>query len=172
MIFLSKLGISSGMVGFLTLCLMVVTLHAQPATSPAPGKVPGKTWAQMTLVEKGQFVCAMGACVAFFVAEVWCIVAGFKASAGWGLFMLFIGGTRSLCAAVYMIAWMIRWTMFTHQGEPFQLPMMIMTAFVVFAGSGAIVFFVRHWDKARKPLAVMGLGVLLILALVGLGLAT
>jgi cytochrome bd-type quinol oxidase subunit 2 len=71
-----------------------------------------------------------------------------------------------------MIAWMIRWTMFTHQGEPFQLPMMIMTAFVVFAGSGAIVFFVRHWDKARKPLAVMGLGVLLILALVGLGLAT
>jgi hypothetical protein len=50
--------------------------------------------------------------------------------------------------------------------------MMIMTAFVVFAGSGAIVFFVRHWDKARKPLAVMGLGVLLILALVGLGLAT
>ena len=42
-------------------------------------------------------------------------------------------------------------------------------AFVIFAGCGVVVFVVRHWEQARKPLAVMSLGVLLILALVGLG---
>jgi hypothetical protein len=165
---LSRLGISYGMVGFLTIWLMVVTLHAQPVSSPTQSKVPSKTWAQMSSVEKGRMVCAISAGVAFCVAEIWFIVAGFKSSVLWGLFMLFIGGMRSIGAAVLMITWMIQWTMLTHQSESFHWPMMILGGFVIFAGSGAIIFIVRHWDQARKPLAVMGLGVVLILAVVAL----
>jgi len=159
------------MVGFLAMLLMVVTLHAQPVSSPAQSKVPGKTWGQMSSVEKGQFVCAMSAGVAFFVAEVWFIVAGFKTSVLWGLFMLFIGGMRSIGAVLIMIGWMVQWSKITQQTEPFHLPIIICAVYVIFAGTGAIIFFIRHWNQARKPLAVMGLGVLFILALLGLGLA-
>jgi len=151
--------------------LMAVTLHAQPVNSPTQGKVPGKTWGQMSSVEKGQFICVVSAGVAFCVAEVWFIVAGFKTSVLWGLFMLFIGGMRSIGAILIMIGWMVQWSKITQQSETFHLPIIICWAYVIFAGAGAIIFFIRHWDHARKPLAVMGLGVLFILALLGLGLA-
>ncbi len=99
------------------------------------------------------------------------IVAGFKTSVGWGLFMLFIGGLRSIFAALAMIGWMVQWMLLTHQGKPFQLPTLILGGFVVFAGTGAMVFIVRHWDQARRPLAVMALGVILALAAVALQFA-
>jgi hypothetical protein len=116
-------------------------------------------------------VCALSAGVSFFVAEVWFIVAGFKTSVGWGLFMLFIGGLRSIFAALAMIGWMIQWVWLTHQSRPFQVPGLILGGFVIIAGTGAIVFITRHWEQARRPLAVMGLGIVLILAAVGLQFA-
>jgi hypothetical protein len=165
---LSKLGISFGMAGFLAMWLMVVTLHAQPVNSSTQNKVPGKTWGQMSTVERIQFVCIASAVITLFVAEVWFIVAGFKTSVLWGLFMLFIGGMRSIGAVLAMIGWMIMWTKITRQSEPFHLPIMIGAAYAIFSGCGVIIFLVRHWDQARKPLAVMSIGVLLILAVLGL----
>lgn len=157
--------------GVLFLCLTAVSLHAETVGSLTQNHLSHKTWAQMSSVERIQFVCAMSGVLSLFVAEIWFIVAGFKASVGWGLFMLFIGGMRSIGAAVLMIAWMIQWVMLAHQREPLQLPLMILGGFVIFAGSGAIIFIVRHWQLARKPLAVLGLGGLLLLAAVGLDLA-
>lgn len=165
---LSRLGISFGMVGFLVMWLMVVTLHAQPVNSPTQSKVPSKNWTQMSSMEKAQSVCVISGAITFFVAEVWFIVAGFKTSVLWGLFMLFIGGMRSIAAVLIMIGWMIMWTKITRQSEPFHLPIMIGVAYVIFSGCGVIIFIIRHWDQARKPLAVTGLGILLILATVAL----
>jgi hypothetical protein len=161
MIWLFKFGISSGMAGFLAVLLMAVSLHAQPVSSPLQGKAPSKTWGQMSSMEKAQSVCVISGAITFFVAEVWFIVAGFKTSVLWGLFMLFIGGMRSIAAVLIMIGWMVQWAKITRQSETFHLPIIICAAYVIFAGSGAIVFFVRHWNQARKPLAVMGLGILL-----------
>ncbi len=131
----------------------------------------GKSWAQMTTVEKVQMISALSAGLLLFVAEVWFIVAGFKASVGWGLFMLFIGGMRSIGAAIAMIGWLIQWLLLTHQGKPLELPALILGGFVVFAGGGAIIFFIRHWKQARRPLAVMGLALVLLLVVVALQFA-
>ena len=131
----------------------------------------GKTWQQMSTVEKAQGISAILAVLIFFVAEIWFIVAGFQVSIGWGLFMLFIGGMRAVGAAIILIGWMVQWILLTRQTEPFHWPLMVVTLYVVFAGTGALVFFTRHWEQARKPLAVMAFGILLIIAVVGLSFA-
>jgi hypothetical protein len=174
MTYSSKLGISFGMVGFLTMWLMVVPLQAESpgaATTPATTAMTGKTWAQKSTVEKIQLICALSALPVFFVAEIMFIVAGFKTSTGWGLFMLFIGGLRSIFAALAMISWMIQWVWLTHQSKPFQVPGLILGGFIVIAGTGAIVFIIRHWTQARRPLAVMAIGMVLILAVLALQFA-
>jgi len=171
---LSKLGMSIGIVGFLTMFLMVVPLQAESpgaATTPATTAMAGKTWAQKSTVEKIQLICALSALPVFFVAEIMFIVAGFKTSVGWGLFMLFIGGLRSIFAALAMISWMIQWVWLTHQSKPFQIPSLILGGFVVIAGTGAIVFIIRHWEQARRPLAAMAIGMVLILAVLALQFA-
>jgi hypothetical protein len=171
--YLSKFKMFTCAICFLALLLSTSPSQSEAAiisTQPANALTHGKTWQQMSVVEKVQTLCAISAVIAFLVAEVWFIVAGFKTSVGWGLFMLFIGGMRSIGAVVVLIGWMIRWTIITRQSEPFHLPITIAVAYVVFAGCGAVIFIVRHWEQARKPLAVMGLGILLILALLGLGL--
>jgi hypothetical protein len=48
---------------------------------------------------------------------------------------------------------------------------LVLGLFVLFAGTGAIIFITRHWDQARRPLAMMVLGMVLILAAVGLQFA-
>jgi len=126
------------------------------------------SWEQMTGVEKVQFSCALTAVVMFFVAEIWFIVAGFQASVGWGLFMLFIGGTRSIFAALVMILWLVHWQAITGDMPPFAAAKMVLVGYVVFAGTGAIIFFTRHWEHARRPFSVMAFGIVLILAVVGL----
>jgi hypothetical protein len=171
---LSKLGMLFGMVGFLAMWLMVVPLQAESlvdATTPATTAMTGKTWAQKSTVEKIQLICALSALPVLFVSEIMFIVSGFKVSTGWGLFMLFIGGLRSIFAAVAMISWMIQWVWLTHQSKPFQVPGLILGGFVVMAGTGAIVFIIRHWDQARRPLAVMAIGMVLILAVLALQFA-
>jgi len=65
----------------------------------------------------------------------------------------------------------VQWILLTRQTEPFHWPLMVVTLYVVFAGTGALVFFTRHWEQARKPLAVMAFGILLIIAVVGLSFA-
>jgi len=67
-----------------------------------------------------------------------------------------------------MIGWMIQWVWISHESKPFQIPSLILGGFVVIAGTGAIVFIVRHWQQARQPLAVMSIGMMLILAVLGL----
>jgi hypothetical protein len=131
----------------------------------------GKNWAQMTLVEKTQMVCALSVLPVAFVAEIMFIVAGFKTSVGWGLFMLFIGGMRSIFAALAMLGWMIQWMLLTHQREPLKVPGLILGGFIAFAGTGALIFIFRHWEHARKPLAAMGLGAVLILTVLALQFA-
>ena len=170
---LSKTKAASIVTGFFALWLVTLPLQGEASGAPnsaAYSFTQGKTWQQMSVVEKVQTLCAISAVIVFLVAEVWFIVAGFKTSVGWGLFMLFIGGMRSIGAALVMIAWMIRWATVTQQSGPLRLPMIIAAAYVVFAGCGAILFIVRHWEQARKPLAVLGLGILLISAFLGLGL--
>ena len=162
-----------------TLCLLVwlllvVPVQSHAAITPTAATISithGKTWSQLSTVEKVQTVCILLVLPVAFVAEIMFIVAGFKTSVGWGLFMLFIGGLRSIFAALAMIGWMVQWMLLTHQGKPFQLPTLILGGFVVFAGTGAMVFIVRHWDQARQPLAVMALGVILALAAVALQFA-
>ena len=161
------------------LCLLVMLLLVAPSegkaggisTQPASSGAPGKTWAQKSTVEKAQLICALSVLPVSFVAEIMFIVAGFKTSVGWGLFMLLIGGLRSIFAALAMIGWMIQWMLLTRQSEPFKVPSLILGGFVVVAGTGAIVFIIRHWERARRPLAVMGLGAVLILAVVALQFA-
>ena len=164
----SKFKASICLIGFLVLWLGAVSLHAQSASDSKPSNLPGKSWGQLSTVEKAQMICALSALPVFFVAEIMFIVAGFKTSVGWGLFMLFIGGMRSIFAALAMIGWMIQWVWLTHQGKPFQIPGLILGGFVVVAGTCAMVFITRHWEQARRPLVVMGLGVVLILAVVAL----
>lgn len=166
---LLKLKMTAGLVCLVALGFWAVPLQAETSgTTTTPVTMAGKTWAQKSTVEKVQLICALSALPVFFVAEVWFIVAGFKTSVGWGLFMLFIGGLRSIFAALAMIGWIIQWVWLTHQSKPFQIPGLILGGFVVIAGTGAIIFIVRHWQQARKPLAVMSIGVLLILAVLGL----
>jgi hypothetical protein len=43
----------------------------------------------------------------WFFAKIWFIVAGFEISVGWGLFMLFIGGMRSLFVVIGCVVWLI-----------------------------------------------------------------
>jgi hypothetical protein len=83
-----------------------------------------QTRAQMTTAEKGQMICALSGALVLFVVEIWFIVAGFKASVGWGLFMLFVGGMRSIFAALAMIGWIVRWIWLTHThwNEPLNEP--------------------------------------------------
>ncbi len=156
--------------------LMAVGLAVCPAqaatsgakSSPANVLTTVKSWSQMSPVEKSQFVCALAAVLVLFIAEIGFIVAGFKTSVGWGLFMLFIGGMRSIFAAVVLIGWIVRWMVLARQHELWQLPMLLTAAFVIFAGSGAIFFVVRHWRHARRPLALMGLGLCLLAVVAGL----
>lgn len=167
----SKLKATFCLICFLFMWLTAVSLHAQPASDSKSNNVPGKRWAQLSSVEKAQMICALSALPVFFVAEIMFIVAGFKTSVGWGLFMLFIGGMRSIFAALAMIGWMIQWVWLTHDGKPFQIPGLILAGFVVVAGTCAMVFVTRHWEQARRPLAVMSFGVALILAVVALQFA-
>ena len=170
-IFATKVKASICLIGFLVLWLGAVSLHAQSASDSKPNNVPGKSWGQLSSVEKAQMICALSALPVFFVAEIWFIAAGFKTSVGWGLFMLFIGGMRSIFAALAMIGWMLQWVWLTHEGNPFQIPGLILAGFVVVAGTCAMVFVTRHWEQARRPLAVMAFGVVLILAVVVLQFA-
>jgi len=150
--------------------LLAAPIQSHGAIQSVNPVTQGKSWAQMTLVEKTQMICALSVLPVAFVSEIMFIVAGFKTSTGWGLFMLFIGGMRSIFAALAMIGWMIQWMLLTHQGKPLDLPTMVLGGFVVFAGSGALIFIFRHWERARKPLAVMGLGAVLILTVLALQL--
>jgi hypothetical protein len=169
---LPKFKMAVGLVCLLALWFSVVPLQAETSgVATTPATKTGKAWAQKSTVEKVQLICALSALPVFFVAEIWFIVAGFKTSVGWGLFMLFIGGFRSIFAALAMIGWMIQWVWLTHQGKPFQIPGLILGGFVVIAGASAMVFITRHWEQARRPLAVMGFGVALILAVVALQFA-
>jgi hypothetical protein len=159
-------------VALLLVSLLLVTLDAgaitvdqsQPAAQP-------KTWQQATTVEKIQFVCGVSAVVFFFVAEVWFIVAGFKASVGWGLFMLFIGGFRSIFAILALLSWLVWWATMLQAKQAIQLPMIIGGIFLLFMGGGAILFVTRHWDVARGPFKTMMLGIVLIAVVVGLQLS-
>lgn len=169
---LPKFKMAAGLICILTLWFLVVPLRAETSRAvTTPATVTGKTWVQKSFVEKAQVICILSALPVFFVAEIWFIVAGFKTSVGWGLFMLFIGGLRSIFAALAMVGWMIQWMWLTHQNEPFQIPGLILGGFVVIAGTGAIVFITRHWGQARRPLAVMGLGVALVFVVLALELA-
>ena|SRR5882724_3189022 len=171
MICFPKLKIATGIICFLAWLFLAFPLQAQTTSatnSTIHSLSQGKTWQQMSTVERIQFACIVSAVISFFVAEVWFIVAGFQTSVGWGLFMLFIGGMRSIGAVLAIIGWMIMWTKITRQSEPFHLPIMIGAVYVIFSGCGVIIFIARHWDQARKPLAVMSIGVLLILAVLGL----
>jgi len=166
-----KLKMAIGMVCCLVFLISAFPLQAQTSSttnSPAHFFTHGKTWAQESPVEKVQLICALLLLPVFFVAEIMFVVAGFKTSVGWGLFMLFIGGLRSIFAALVMVGWMIQWALLTHQNKPFQIPELIISVFVISAGTGAIVFIISHWEQARKPLAMMGLGVSLILTILGL----
>jgi hypothetical protein len=151
----------------LLLVLAVWSLAAAPgalaATESAGGHhfmTAGKTWAQAIWV--------LVAMLTLFVAEIWFIVAGFKTSVGWGLFMLFIGGLRSLFAALAMLGWLVQWIWITHSGGIFKAPALVLAVFVVFAGTGAVLFICRHWDRARKPLLVMVTAFLMVAPAVGL----
>jgi hypothetical protein len=161
----------AGLICMLALWLAVCPVHGAIsgiAKSPAKNLTVDKSWAQMSAAEKGQLICAISGALVLFVSEIWFIVAGFKTSVGWGLFMLFIGGMRSIAAAFVLIGWIVRWILLTRQSEPLQLPLALVAAFVVFAGGGAIIFIIRHWKQARHPLAMMGLGILLLAVVVGL----
>lgn len=161
---------------FLTLMLAGHSLQAGTSGSggsPANTLTHGKTWGEMSPVGKAQMICAIGAGVAFCVSEIWFIVAGFQASVGWGLFMLFIGGMRSLFAVIGFVAWLVRWLVFTHsldmlQHSPLNVELVIALIYVSFGGIGVLVFIFKHWDRVRKPLAVFSFGVVALFALAGL----
>jgi hypothetical protein len=170
-IYNSKLIVMVCLIGILFTWMATVSLQAQPAGTSTSNNVKAKKWSQLSSVEKVQIVCGMFAALAFFVSEIWFIVAGFKTSVGWGLFMLFIGGFRSIFAALAMIGWIIQWVWLTHESKPFQIPSLILGGFVVIFGTCALIFITRHWEQARRPLAVMGLGIVLILTVVALQFA-
>jgi hypothetical protein len=159
---------------FLGIFCLLLLLLAAPTPCRAESRNPitnGKTWTQMSPVEKVQMVCVLSVLPVAFIAEIMFIVAGFKSSVGWGLFMLFIGGMRSVFVALGMIVWMVQWMLLTHDHESVKLPSLIFGSFVLFAGGGAIIFMFRHWEHARKPLAMMGLGAVLILTVLALQFA-
>jgi hypothetical protein len=166
--FPGKIKKVTGLLVLLTLVLLVVPNEVGAATTneqSSPNIVTHvKNWSQTTPMEKAQHVCVLAALLLVApVAEIWFIVAGFQVSVGWGLFMLFIGGMRAIFAALAMLGWMVRWVWLTHLKEPVQIPGLILGLFVVIAGTSAIIFITRHWEQARKPLAVMSLGVILVL---------
>ncbi len=170
---LGKFRVRASLVALLALMFLAVPDLIGANTTSASLPNHAKSWTQMTGVEKSQMVLLLSFGVTMCVAEIWFIVAGFKSSVGWGLFMLFIGGFRSVFAALAMIAWMVQWLWLTHDwsnsgSHPFKTGSLILGAFVAFAGIGALVFFTRHWEQARKPLGVMALGVILVLAAIGL----
>ena len=152
-------------ISFWTVSSNALAITAEPSNQSASGP---KTWDQASTVEKVQFVCAVTAGFSFVVAEIWFIVAGFQASVGWGLFMLFIGGMRSIAAALVMVGWLFHLRSIDEHMPGVPLIQMILFAYVVFAGTGAIIFITRHWDHARGPVKTMVCGILLIAAVIGL----
>ena len=157
---------------FLLLALLMITLDAGAITvDRSPPASSAKTWQQATPVEKVQFICGITAVVVFFIAEVWFIVAGFKASVGWGLFMLFIGGFRSIFAVLALLGWLAWWAFMLQQKQAIQLPMIIGGVILLFMGGGAILFITRHWNEAKRPFKMMMLGIVLTAAVVALQFA-
>ena len=114
----------------------------------------------MTTKEKAQFVCAMSGGLALLVSEVWFIVAGFQVSVGWGLYMLFFGGLRSLLSILAVIGWMYHLGKLTHMEEFWRTPEIIASAYALFTAVFGIVFITRHWKEAKPPLKVALLGIL------------
>jgi len=159
-------------VASLLAALLLVTPDAGAITVDQSGAAsPAKTWQQATTVEKVQSVCGISAVVVFFIAEVWFSVAGFKASVGWGLFMLFIGGFRSIFAILALLSWLAWWAVMLHAKQAIGLPMIVGGLVLLVMGGGAILFMVRHWEHARRPLEVMAFGIVLVLVIAGLQLA-
>jgi len=152
---------------FASLFLVPIQAGAIAVDQSKPA-VPSKSWQQMTMDEKIQFDCAVTAAVVFFIAEIWFIVAGFKVSVGWGLFMLFIGGLRSVFAVIALLVWLVLWGAMLHEKQAVELPMIIGGIILLFMGGGAILFMVRHWDQARGPFKTMMFGIVLIAVVVGL----
>lgn len=158
-----KLRMAAGIVCCLVLLFLACPLQAQPSGtthSTTHSLAHLKPWNQQSPVEKIQLICVLSYLLAFFTAEIMFIVAGFRTSVGWGLFMIFFGGGRSLFAALVVIVSIIAWTKVTHQDKPHLILGLILLAC---AGTGVIIFIIRHWEEARRPLAVTFLSVILAL---------
>jgi hypothetical protein len=175
--YFSKTKVAAIAIVIFALWLAALPVQGQTSgasTSPMPSIAHGKAWQQMSAVEKVQTVCAFCGEISFLVAEIWLIVAGFKTSVGWGLFMLFIGGFRSILAAIVGIG-LIGWIFYFQKTSqtnalPFDAVLIIIAGCFICAGGGTIIFIVRHWERARKPLAVMGLNLLLLCVVLGLAM--
>jgi hypothetical protein len=163
----------------LAVWLLAVPARVTAATASTGQKhslTNGKTWTQLSAVEKAQAVCIVVAVVALPVAEIWFIVAGFQTSVPWGLFMLFIGGIRSLFMVLGFVSWVVQWLVWTRsldmlRLQPMSWVMGIAVLYLAFGAGGITVFIFRHWKQARPPLTVLALAVVLVLAAVVLEFA-